>query len=798
VVLLGFTVGSARADSSGAGGLSVVPFPGTPDAPAKTQIIFSALSHGDLRSVSVRGSRTGRHAGSLVPLPMRRGTAFVPARPFAPGERVNVTAVLRSAAAAAASGAPGATRFAYSFTISTPAPISFPAATPIPPTPTQSYRSVNDFHPPVVNGVRTDSDTRSGDIFLTPNKSPQVGPLILDARGHLVWFHATRYSSFNLEVQTYRGRRVLTWWQGVVQGGVGVRGWDMIFNHSYQPVAVLHGGNGISSDLHEFQITPQGTALIDAYVPVKANLSSVGGSSNGTIMDSVIQELDIKTNRVLWEWHSLGHVPLSASYVGPPGGGTPYDYFHLNSIQQQPGHRLLISARNTWSVYLIDERTGKIIWTLGGKHSSFQMGSGTNFEWQHDAHLHGHTLSLFDDAGLPQEEAQSSAKRLVINRDAMTASLLKTFIHSPPLLAGAEGSAQLLLGGKMFVSWGNVSNFSEYTASGRQIFNGTFYSPVNTYRAYRFHWTGHPTTRPGLALLPGPDGSLKVYASWNGATQVASWRVLGGTDRKTLNAFRLAPRRRFESVIQVRSEPRYVAVQALDSSGHVLATSPAHRDPPHLAVFGSSAFVGAQDGFGTLPVGCLTRHACSMRLRISSGGSLLASTAPQSIPSQRGALLRFRLSPRGRRMLDSAAHRRLGVQVSASTAAGLRATTRITLIPYSARGFPPPSAYVTPSLQITRTTGFVSSMGAGAILAACYAPALCHIAAKLSTRQGTVIARPKPESLGAEELGLIPFRLNSTGRRALARASGNRLAARLILTTGSDTAAAAIDLVGYR
>src|SRR5205823_6610613 len=136
-----------------------------------------------------------------------------------------------------------------------------------------------------------------------------------------------------------------TWWQGSVVGiGYGAHGHDVIMNRSYQPVAVLHAGNGYSSDLHEFQITRQGTALIDAYVPEKANLSSVGGPANGTMVDCVIQALDIKTNQVLWEWHARGHIPLSASYRTPGSfGSRPFDSFHLNSIQTLPDGNLTIS-----------------------------------------------------------------------------------------------------------------------------------------------------------------------------------------------------------------------------------------------------------------------------------------------------------------------------------------------------------------------------------------------------------------------------------------------------------------------
>src|SRR6202035_1375546 len=225
---------------------------------------------------------------------------------------------------------------------------------------------------------------------------------------------------------------VLTWWQGLGTGLTG-RGMDMIVNSSYQPVATVLAQNGLWADNHEFQITPQGTALLEALDPVKANLSSVGGPSSGTVFDYVLQEIDIKTGKLLWEWHAMGHIPLTASYASPQG--SHFDYLHLNSIQQLPNHNILISARNTWGIYEIDKRTGKIIWSLGGKHSSFSVGSGANFSWQHDAHLAGSTLTLFDDAsnGPQTEESESSAKVLRLNFAARTATLVRRFNHCPPL-----------------------------------------------------------------------------------------------------------------------------------------------------------------------------------------------------------------------------------------------------------------------------------------------------------------------------------------------------------------------------
>jgi hypothetical protein len=438
-----------------------------------------------------------------------------------------------------------------------------------------SFHSSPSLHPPRVS-ITADSDSGSGDIFLAPVNSYQRrvviqhGPMILDSRGRLIWFDPVDGIASNLSVQTYRDQPVLTWWQ--LDRGVPE---DVIMDRAYRTVAVLHAAHGYEADGHEFQITPQGTALIDAYAPVRRNLSRIGGPRDGAVEDSVIQELAIPSGRLLWEWHSLSHVPMRDSYLRPAGKG-PFDYFHLNSIQQLPNRDLLISARHTWGVYEISRRTGRVIWELGGKHSSFRLGPGTHFSWQHDARLSGRTLSLFDDGtdGPSRQQAQSSAKFLTLDLRSrpMVATLLRRYTHTPALSTISQGNTQLLPNHDVFVGWGADPEFSEYTPGGRQILEGSFPLGVNTYRAYRFPWTGQPATHPSVAATSA-SRAVTVYASWNGASRVARWRVLAGRTSSTLVPETTASRTGFETAIGLVGHPGYVSVQALGASGRVLGGS---------------------------------------------------------------------------------------------------------------------------------------------------------------------------------------------------------------------------------
>jgi arylsulfotransferase ASST len=307
---------------------------------------------------------------------------------------------------------------------------------------------------------------------------------------------------------------------------------------------------------------------------VKADLSSVGGPRNGSLLDSVVQEINVRTGRLVWAWHALGHIPVSASEVGEPQADQPYDYLHINSIQQLPNGNLLISGAHTWAVYEISRATGHVLWTLGGKKSSFRMGNGTNFYNQHDAQLHpGGLFTVFDDGYVPNGESQSRAIELNLDLHSMRASLARVYTHSPPLLAGAQGNMQLLPNGDVLVDWGTASAFSEYAPSGKQIWDGLFTPPNTSYRAYRYPWKAQPSRPPTISVTAGTGDAVTAYVSWNGATDVARWQLLAGPNSNKLTPVTTVAKNGFETSIHADTSQHYLAVRALAKSGRMLATS---------------------------------------------------------------------------------------------------------------------------------------------------------------------------------------------------------------------------------
>ncbi len=171
----------------------------------------------------------------------------------------------------------------------------------------------------------------------------------------------------------------------------------MVVNQHYQTVATLRGADGWKITLHELVISGE-DAWVTANKNIARNLSSYGGAYNGALIDSAVQEYNLKTGKLLRTWDALDHIPLGDSYATVPTNGFPWDAYHVNAIDLVGNGTFLVSMRNTWAAYLVDIDTGRIEWTLGGRHSSFKFGPGAAFQWQHDVALGpGSTVTMFDD-----------------------------------------------------------------------------------------------------------------------------------------------------------------------------------------------------------------------------------------------------------------------------------------------------------------------------------------------------------------------------------------------------------------
>jgi hypothetical protein len=552
--------------------VDVSPAPETDTANPSAQISFLGVPATEIREVSVVGERSGLHSGRLHGYSQRDGASFTPDAPFDTGERVAVRAVIGA----------GGRRVVFHFRVDTPystAGVSQFPNPPAAPADYQSFYTLPGVQVPIMSVTVADHDPAAGDVLTTNGPGPgQYGPLIYTPQGRLVWFDKLSggEAAADLNEQTYDGQRVLTWWRGrVLSLGFG-QGEDVVMNSRYQIAARIAGGNGLKADLHEFQIAPHGIAYITAFNPIRCDLEPVKGARDGTITDTAIQEIDIKTGLVRWEWHSLDHVGASESEVEVPTGATPWDYFHLNSIDPEPDGDLFISARSTWAGYQLQGGTGRILWRLGGTRSSFKMGPGTRTAWQHDGRvLPDGEVTFFDDGSNPPIHRQSRAVRIALDFKTLQARLTAAYTHpDPPLLAASQGNTQTLADGNTVVGYGGLPAISEYARDGSLFFDANLPFDMSFYRAFRFPWSGRPLSSPAvLASLNDTGEETIVHASWNGATDVTAWRVLAGEQPGSLGVQTTISASDFESSTILPTKHAYVAVQALDSARRVLGTS---------------------------------------------------------------------------------------------------------------------------------------------------------------------------------------------------------------------------------
>jgi hypothetical protein len=555
---------------------SVSPQPGTPDASPYTQISFLGLPARMLGPIGVSGSRSGRHSGHLRAYSSQPGASFIVNGPFRPHETVTVHLAHK--------GKVGDMR--WSFRVAHLVAASTPphqAGNGLTAQGVQVFQSRPDLRPPYFQTAGGGGPLGPGSIFVAAIRGPgspmygQFGASILDNNGSSVWFKPATPGDevFDFHPQLLEGKPVLTWWEGHLSPiGFGEGDW-VIANDAYQEVARIRGANGFRSDLHDFVITPRGSAFVTVYETLAANLIHFHGPSRGSILDSLVQEIDIKTGLVMWEWHCLGHVAVADSMLAPDPKGATFDAFHTNSIDVSPdGSTVLMGMRNTWAGYLVNVADGGISWRLGGRRSTFALGKGAGFAYQHDMRLVTPRLvRMFDNEATPKVGPRSRGLTVRLDFSRRRASLVRELKHTGTVLSGSQGNVEPLTNGNTFVGWGAPPLATELSPAGKGVFDLRFPGADESYRAYRFAWAGYPKTIPDV-VAKRVKRKLTVYVSWNGATEVAAWQLMTGASATTL-----APsggpvaRGSFETAIPVPGTGHFLAVRALAADGKVLGTS---------------------------------------------------------------------------------------------------------------------------------------------------------------------------------------------------------------------------------
>jgi Arylsulfotransferase (ASST) len=474
-----------------------------------------------------------------------------------------------------------------------------------------SFVSEPNLHPMKVTVNLYESGTSSGLIFLAPYAFSddatfgQSGSLILDNTGNPFWFRplsSPNLMNTDFRLQHLNGNPVLTFWQGTLAtppaytnipaGSSEPGSCYYILDQTYRVIRTVTAQFGFTSDIHELLLTPANTALFLSTRAVPMNLVPYGGPSKGYVQDFAIQEIDLQTNAIVFFWDALTHIPLVNSFEpasSASSSGNIWDAFHLNSIGlTNSASDILVSGRNTSTIYRINKPTGKIVWQLGGKQSSFTIEKAAEFSWQHDARfLPNNVVSMFDDnccennaAPTPPGTPPSHGLFLQLDLTNMTASLQREYYHDPNLNIGSQGNTQSLASGNVFVGWGQSAYYGEFAPGGNSVDDpalNTLYDAQMpgsnyTYRAYREDWVGTPYYPPSIAVQ-SRTGQTTVYASWNGATEIKSWELLGGSDASNLVPITNMAKSGFETAISVTTTGPFFQVQALNANGQILGVS---------------------------------------------------------------------------------------------------------------------------------------------------------------------------------------------------------------------------------
>jgi hypothetical protein len=466
----------------------------------------------------------------------------------------------------------------------TPTPTTKPATTTPAVTLDKPFVSRPDLSPPQVTITQLASgsaeETTPRFIALAPdyvieNSTPsQQGLMLVDRLGRLVWFKPASpgQKPFDLKLQTYQGKPVLTWWEGVLVADFG-SGKAQIADATFNTIKTVSGANGLQMDLHEFTITSSGAGLATAYDETTTDLTAVKGAKQGRIINCHAQVLDLATGKATFDWNALEHVAVEESYKPVPASGKNlYDYVHVNSLQMLSDGSLLVSARNTWTVYRINGKTGAIIWRMGGKKSDFKIEPTASWAWQHHVTMVSDTeMTLFDNSTTKQ--APSRGLLLSVDQSAMTVSLKQAFKAPTGFYAGTLGSVQVMPNGNVFVGWGTQPYFTEFASDGTQLLFGQLPLGTRSYRAFLVDFVGAPADKPVLIAKAYAAGGYQIYVSWNGATEIDSWRIDAGANAHSLKPVGTSPWTGFETTIVVDAVgPSFQAI-ALDANGHELGSS---------------------------------------------------------------------------------------------------------------------------------------------------------------------------------------------------------------------------------
>lgn len=489
------------------------PLPGSKLLSRETNIIFSSSNFIDENTlvdkniINVSGSKSGIHTGKVILSDDNKTIVFNPDKPFTAGETVTVILNQGIKTLYGKSMKPES----YSFSI-TPLekPIEFDlvkrmgldiTSDDLQTTKSEQNNTELDGIPSDFPDVTVDTinNPSPGNIFLTTfGNNDTVGYYIsmVDNYGNPVKYKKIGpYPTYDFKVLP----NGLLSYADLESFGAGGRYCKFkILDTSFTVVDSFQCGNGYLTDNHDFQLLSNGHALVFSYDAQPYDMSTVveGGNPNATVIGGVIQELDENKN-VVFQWRSWDHIPITNSYTNLTNA--TIDLIHLNAIEQDDDGNIMFIARHLSAVIKINRATGGIIWQLGGKANDFTFINENEdnapdyfAEPHHIRRIANGNITLFDNGNF-HNPPYSRAVEYQLDEQAMKATLVWEFRHTPDVYTPAMGSVQRLPDGSTLIGWGTASSsggpvLTEVKPDNSIALEFSYPPGITSYRAFKFPW----------------------------------------------------------------------------------------------------------------------------------------------------------------------------------------------------------------------------------------------------------------------------------------------------------------------
>jgi hypothetical protein len=191
-------------------------------------------------------------------------------------------------------------------------------------------------------------------------------------------------------------------------------------------------------------------------VPLKVSLQNIREQYSSLILNLVGEDLYESLSKIRLPLYrrSIGIFSQNAGII---------DTIHGNSIQYLDNESyILVSARHLETVFIIDVRTGSIVWSLGGSASRFTKNRVIGdprggFSHQHTARVYNNRLYIYDNANMHLGAPSRAVVYTFDMKNPNNCSFIFEYLEPYAKRRLSMGSIQPLDKNRILIGWGGVS-----------------------------------------------------------------------------------------------------------------------------------------------------------------------------------------------------------------------------------------------------------------------------------------------------------------------------------------------------